>query len=101
MTNSFNTSFSRSMQFRLSKFLKFVLIGLLTTVLIGSIPALWQKTTHRVIIPQLESSPGVALGAYDPDGNFNQADVLIEHQFVTWRLDNANELVTALQRAKQ
>lgn len=43
----------------------------------------------------------VAFGVYDPNGNFSQKSVLIEHQFVTWRLDNATEFIAAIKKARQ
>jgi len=43
-----------------------------------------------------------ALGVYDPAGDFAQtSQIKIDHHFVTWRLDNADELVAALSEAKQ
>lgn len=54
----------------------------------------------------IEFSPNnkkpVALGIYDPADNFTEiSDILIEHHFVTWRLNNTEELVTALNEIKQ
>ncbi len=41
-------------------------------------------------------------GVYDPPGDFAHfPEVKIDHYFVTWRLDNADELRAALAKAKQ
>ncbi|MEG3436327.1 glycosyltransferase family 2 protein [Pannus brasiliensis CCIBt3594] len=43
-----------------------------------------------------------AIGVYDPAGGFqNVKSIQIEHHFVPWRLDNANELIDALAKTKQ
>lgn len=48
------------------------------------------------------SSNKIHLGVYDPFDSFaDQSLVTIEHYFVTWRLDNAQELVSALNDAKK
>lgn len=52
---------------------------------------------------QIDASmtPGlVAFGAYDPDKNFQQQNVLIEHKFTPWRLDNATEFIAAVKEAR-
>ena len=40
------------------------------------------------------------LGAYDPAKLFQDPSVVLEHHFVTWRPDNASELVAALQESR-
>lgn len=45
--------------------------------------------------------PEVAFGVYDFNRNFSQKYVLIEHQFVTWQLDEATEFVAAVKKARQ
>jgi beta-mannanase len=41
------------------------------------------------------------LGVYDPARDFANQTVSIEHHFVTWRLNDAEELINALQQIKQ
>ncbi|WP_204105361.1 MULTISPECIES: glycosyl hydrolase [Spirulina sp. CCY15215] len=48
-----------------------------------------------------QSIPTVALGVYDPQGDFGEENILIEHHFVPWRLNDTQELKTALESAKQ
>jgi len=43
----------------------------------------------------------VAFGVYDPDGDFKQEQVLIEHKFTPWRLENAKEFTDAVKAARQ
>lgn len=48
------------------------------------------------------SASQVSLGVYDPDQAFLTTEaVTIDHHFVTWRLDNTAELVSALEQATQ
>jgi hypothetical protein len=43
-------------------------------------------------------SPQALLGVYDPDHAFTQTSIIdLEHHFVPWRPDNANELSQALE----
>ncbi len=48
----------------------------------------------------LSQQSRVLLGAYDPARIFRDPSVVLEHHFVTWRPDNARELVAALQQAQ-
>ena len=48
------------------------------------------------------SQPSMAfLGVYDPSGKFNHPSVTIEHHFVPWRPDSAQEIQVALRHAEQ
>jgi beta-mannanase len=42
-----------------------------------------------------------AFGVYDPVREFVDPTILIEHHFVTWRLNDANELIYALEQVKK
>ncbi len=93
---------SRNMQRRLIKCLKLALLSLLTTLAIGILLTPFRSDVYHAVLAQIGAEPSVALGVYDPAGDFDQSEsVLIDHQFVTWRLDNANELLAALDHAKQ
>jgi beta-mannanase len=41
------------------------------------------------------------LGAYDPKQRFQGPAIVLDHHFVTWRPDHANELTAALQQAQK
>lgn len=43
----------------------------------------------------------MAFGVYDPKGSFKQEQVLIEHKFTPWRLNNATEFTAAIKAARQ
>ncbi|WP_448603179.1 glycoside hydrolase family 26 protein [Thermoleptolyngbya sp.] len=49
---------------------------------------------------QIMNRHSIALGVYDPHQAFQHPEVLIEHHFVPWRLDNAKEVEEALQSAR-
>ena len=86
---------------RWSKFSKFALVStvsiLLASLFFSPFP---EELSFEVAA--LTTKSDSALGVYDPDRAFDRAEaVLIEHHFVTWRPDNADELTVALDRAKQ
>jgi beta-mannanase len=66
--------------------------------------ALMSMTT--VIVMQMSMPAPALLGVYDPGRVFNAglstqpAAIALEHHFVPWRLDNANELIQALDQAQ-
>ncbi|MEB3250989.1 MAG: glycosyltransferase family 2 protein [Cyanobacteriota bacterium] len=59
-----------------------------------------QPPAGAAAIPEL-NQPQPAFGVYDPDHSFDGlAGVEIDHHFVTWRLDNATEMATAIAAAQ-
>jgi cellulose synthase (UDP-forming) len=59
--------------------------------LLGIVFSLELAGTTRYVIGH-----SVAFGAYDPHRTFRHAEVLIEHHFVPWRLNDTSELTHAL-----
>jgi cellulose synthase (UDP-forming) len=56
--------------------------------------------TMGIWLSTLSQPSQALLGAYDPAHLFQDPSVVLEHHFVTWRPDNASELVTALQQTR-
>lgn len=55
----------------------------------------------KIIKINLTNIDNPLLGVYDPNQSFiNSKEIKIEHHFVTWRLDNTQELINALQTIK-
>ena len=89
------------MQSRWSRFSKFALAGTVSILLASFFPSPFPEELSSDVAALTTKSES-ALGVYDPDRAFDRSeDVLIEHHFVTWRPDNADELIVALDRAKQ
>lgn len=56
---------------------------------------------EKIININLNDTTKPLLGVYDPNQSFIKSkEVKIEHHFVTWRLDNNQELINALQTIK-
>ncbi|HIK41310.1 glycoside hydrolase family 26 protein [Thermoleptolyngbya sp. M55_K2018_002] len=71
---------------------------LIKALLLGIVGAfLFIKLANTV---QVMNRHSIAFGVYDPHQAFQHPEVLIEHHFVPWRLDNARELDEALKSAR-
>ncbi len=85
-------------------FSKFALMGIVPSLLVAFLGSPFSQQLGVEVVA-LTTKSDSALGVYDPDRAFDAIDraddVSIDHHFVTWRPNNADELIVALDRAKQ
>lgn len=83
------------------RLLKLLLVAVLTALLVSGIAINVSQGFLNDVMYYPIVKPRIALGIYDPKGDFKSAtSILLDHHFVTWRLDNTFELDAALQQAK-